>query len=65
MTAINEQDFTIDISSPSFMADKIIKKITHVPSGLTYTAIGTIAECNKEIRVWMETLETRDGEDNG
>ena len=64
MTAINEQDFTIDISSHAFMPGKITKKITHVPSGEIYIAIGTIAECNKEIRAWMETLETRDGEEN-
>ena len=53
---INEQDFTVDISSHAFMPNKIIKKVVHVPSGLTHVAIGTIAECNKEIREFMDEL---------
>lgn len=60
---INEEDFTVDISSHAFMPDKIIKKVTHVPSGLTHVAIGSIAECNKEVKQWMSELEDKINDD--
>lgn len=54
---IKEEDFTVDISSPSFMGDgKVIKKITHIPTGYAYTTVGSMGECNKEIMEWLASF---------